>query len=113
MPSTEDSNLDSFWKLSDSKDKLRIDATMKIMSNLQRQKKQNQENFIENFDYDLKRIVCGLASDRITARMGYFNSLVHLLKMFPEEASIPKVFELMNKHLSMKGSKSVSLVFIT
>ena len=113
MPSTEDSNLDSFWKLSDSKDKLRIDASVKIMSNLQRQKKQNQENFIENFDYDLKRIVCGLASDRITARKGYFTSLVQLLKMFPEEASIQKVFDLMNKHLSMKGSKSVSLVFVT
>ena len=108
MPSSEESSLDSFWKLSDSKEKTRIDAAFKIITHLQIQKRQNQDNFNENIDYDLKRIVCGLASDRITARKGYFTSLVQMIKIFPDEASIPKVFELMEKHLSVKGSKSVS-----
>ena len=109
MPTTEGSNMDSLRKLSDSKEKIRIDAAFKILSNLQRQKKQNQDNFKENFDYDLKRIVCGLASDRNNARKGYFISLVEMLQMFPEEADIQKVYGLMEKHLNMKGSKSVSI----
>ena len=110
MPSTEGSNMDSFWKLSDSKEKLRIDASHKILNNLHRQKRQNQDNFSENLAYDLKRIVSGLSSDRISARKGYFVSLVEMLQMFPDEANIPKVYELMEKHLSMKGSKSVSIL---
>ena len=112
MPSTEGSNMDSFWKLSDSKEKLRIDASHKILNNLHRQKRQNEENFNENLAYDLKRIVSGLSSDRINARKGYFVSLVEMLQMFPDEANIPKVYELMEKHLSMKGSKSVSVITI-
>jgi hypothetical protein len=104
--------MDSFWKLSDSKEKLRIDASHKILNNLHRQKRQNQDNFSENLAYDLKRIVSGLSSDRINARKGYFVSLVEMLQMFPEEANIPKVYELMEKHLSMKGSKSVSVVVV-
>ena len=108
MPSSEESNLDSIWKLSDSKDKVRIDAAFKITTHMQHQKNRNEENFNANIDYDLKRIVCGLASDRDTARKGNFITLVQMLKMFPYEASVAKAFELMDKHLSMKGSKSVS-----
>ena len=108
MPSSEESNLDSFWKLSDSKDKVRNDAAFKIITHLQHQKNRNEDNFNENIDYDLKRIVCGLASDKVTARKGNFITLVQMLKMFPNEASVAKASELMDKHLSMKGSKSVS-----
>ena len=102
--------MDSFWKLSDSKEKIRNEASFKILNNLHRQKRQNEDNFSENLAYDLKRIVSGLSSERINARKGYFVSLVEMLQMFPDEANIPKVYELMEKHLSMKGSKSVSIL---
>ena len=110
MPtSPKNSNLDLFWKLSDSKEKIRIDSAFKVVSNLHRQKRQNDEGFQENFDYSLQRFVSALASDRISSRRGYFIGLVQLLKMFPEEANVAKIMERMNTHLSGKGSKSVSV----
>ena len=113
MPATKESNLDFFWKLSDPKEKQRIDAALKILSNLSRQNRQNEEGFRDNFDYALQRFVTGCASDRVASRKGYFTGLVHLLKLFPDDAPVAKLFDFVNKHLNMKGSKSVSFLFIS
>lgn len=80
MP-TKSGNLDLFWKLSESKDNARIEAAFKIISNLHRGKKEEKEEFLEDFAYSLKRFVSGLASDRVNSRKGYFTVSFCLLKL--------------------------------
>ncbi len=107
MPANNEAGLDTFWKLSDPKEKLRIDAAFKIISNLNRQKKLNDETFEENFDYAVQRFVTGLASDRTHARKGYFTGLVQILKTFPDNVTIAKVLDIVERKFNTKGSKSV------
>ena len=107
MPAAKGGNLDLFWKLSESKDNARIEAAFKIVSNLNRLSiKDEKEEFLEDFAYSLRRFVSGLASDRINSRKGYFTALVQLVKFFPDEATVSKVMEIINKELNIKGTKS-------
>ena len=111
MPATKGGNLDLFWKLSESKDNLRIDAALKIISDLNRLNLNGEKNeeFSQDFAYCLRRFISGLASDRVNSRKGYFTALVQILKFFPEEATVAKVLEISAKELNIKGTKSVSL----
>ena len=107
MPGAKEGNLDLFWKLSESKDNARIEAAFKIVSNLNRLSiKDEKEEFLQDFAYSLRRFVSGLASDRVNSRKGYFTALVQLVKFFPDEATVSKVMEIINKELNIKGTKS-------
>ena len=106
MQAAKEGNLDLFWKLSESKDNARIEAAFKIVSNLNRLSiKDEKEEFLQDFAYSLRRFVSGLASDRVNSRKGYFTALVQLVKFFPDEATVSKVMEIINKELNIKGTK--------
>ena len=109
MKLTKGSTLDRFWKLSENKEKQRIDAALNIIIQGRISKAKNHSDFQDNLKYNLQRFVSGLASDRVTSRSGYFIGLVELLKTFAEEISVDHVFDLISKHLNVKGSKSVSI----
>lgn len=112
MQGTKGSELDCFGKLGDTKEKCRIDSAFKIIFNLHRQKRQNEADFSDNFQYALQRLVSGLGSDRIAARKGFFTGLVQVLKTFPDEVSVSKVVELMNKHLHVEEAEFISGRFL-
>ena len=111
MKLTKGSTLDRFWKLSENKEKQRVDAALNIIFSLQLSKDKNDSDFQTNLKYNLQRFVSGLASDRVTSRSGFFIGLVELMKTFSEEISVAHVFDLILKHLNVKGSKSVSIYF--
>ena len=113
MKLTKGSTLDRFWKLSENKEKQRVDAALNIIFSLQLSKEKNDSDFQDNLKYNLQRFVSGLASDRVTSRSGYFIGLVELLKTFREEINVNHVLDLISKHLNVKGSKSVSTFYLT
>ena len=113
MKLTKGSTLDRFWKLSENKEKQRVDAALNIIFSLQLSKEKNDSDFQDNLKYNLQRFVSGLASDRVTSRSGYFIGLVELLKTFTEEINVNHVLDLISKHLNVKGSKSVSTFSLT
>ena len=108
MAPSGNSGLDSFWKLSDPKDKQRIDAACRILNNLQRQKGDQDDSFKENFDYNLQRLISGLGSEKVSSKKGNFMGLVQMLKLFPEEATVENALKIMNDKFNAKGSKAVS-----
>ncbi len=118
--------LDAFWKLSDSKDGARLDAAAKIIESC----KVTFKDFIKPLlkgalvtvlrvilqepsddEYVLSRLVRGLASDRISARKGFYVALVEYLRRRNDSKLVPRVRELISKHLTPHGgSKGVSIL---
>ena len=110
MPERGSTPLDLFWKLAEKNDNVRVEAAVKLVSHLQRQKvnESQQEDFQKSLKYCIHRLVSGLASDRANSRRGYFISLVEFLRVFDTKITIKDVYAVMDETLNEKGSRSVS-----
>ena len=90
--------LDGFWRLSDTREKARLEAVAKIV------------NCGHNDEYVLTRLVRGLASNREFARKGFFVTLVEMIRNNNEDDIVEKVLQLADSVLKVKGAtKGVSM----
>jgi len=97
--------LDAFWKLSNAKEGLRLEAAGKILSHVQDEPASSGSLS----SYVLSRLVRGLSSDREEARKGFYSALVGFFKVKGDAGVMREARELANKYLTGRGeSKSVS-----
>ena len=90
--------LDGFWRLSDTREKARLEAAAKIL------------NGGHDDEYVLTRLVRGLASNRESARKGFFMTLVEIIRNNNKDDIVEKVRRLADSILKVKGAtKGVSM----
>ncbi|PSN57118.1 hypothetical protein C0J52_01317 [Blattella germanica] len=99
--------LDCFTALGNNIEKTRIDAGIKLLDHVYaKQSEFEEEGLCPELLYTLKRLVCGVASSRVSARKGFFTALVGLLSSF-SNVTVDDVMKILQKELHARNvSKS-------